>query len=40
VEPRRNVANNPGLTAEDIRACVVFAKNALVEERVVPAANA
>lgn len=34
------VANYPGLTVEDIRACVAYAKDVLAEERVFPAANA
>jgi uncharacterized protein (DUF433 family) len=33
------VANYPGLTVEDIRACVAYAKDVLAEERVFPAAN-
>ncbi len=34
------LANYPGLTVEDIRACVGYAKDVLAEERVFPAANA
>jgi len=33
------LANYPGLTAEDIRACVAYAMDVLAEERVFPAAN-
>ena len=32
------LANYPGLTADDIRACVAYAKDVLAEERVFPAA--
>ncbi len=31
--------NYPGLTVEDIRACVAYAKDVLAEERVFPAAH-
>jgi uncharacterized protein (DUF433 family) len=31
------LANYPGLTVEDIRACVAYAKDVLAEERVFPA---
>ena len=34
------LANYPGLTVEDIRACVAYAKDVLSEERVFPAAHA
>ena len=34
------LANYPGLTVEDIRACVAYAKDVLAEERVFPAAHA
>jgi len=34
------LSNYPGLTVEDIRACVAYAKDVLAEERVSPAANA
>ncbi len=34
------VSNYPGLTVEDIRACVAYAKEVLAEERVFPAAHA
>lgn len=33
------VANYPGLTIEDIRACIAYAKDVLSEERVFPATN-
>ncbi len=33
------LANYPGLTVEDIRACVAYAKDVLAEERVFPAAH-
>jgi uncharacterized protein (DUF433 family) len=33
------IANYPGMTLEDIRACVAYAKDVLAEERVFPAAN-
>jgi len=33
------VASYPGLTVEDIRACVSYAKDVLAEERVFPAAH-
>lgn len=29
----------PGLTVEDIRACVAYAKDILAEERIFPAAQ-
>jgi uncharacterized protein (DUF433 family) len=32
-------ANYPGLTADDIRACVAYAKDVLSEEHVFPAAT-
>ncbi|MGB8930476.1 MAG: DUF433 domain-containing protein [Anaeromyxobacteraceae bacterium] len=32
------LANYPGLTMEDIRACVAYAKDVLSEEHVFPAA--
>lgn len=34
------LANYPGLTIEDIRACIGYAKDVLAEERVFPAAGA
>jgi uncharacterized protein (DUF433 family) len=34
------LGNYPGLTVEDIRACVGYAKDVLAEERVFPAAHA
>jgi uncharacterized protein (DUF433 family) len=34
------LANYPGLTLEDIRACVAYAKDVLAEERVFPPAHA
>lgn len=34
------LANYPGLTVEDIRACVAYAKDVLAEERVFPASHA
>jgi len=34
------VAEYPGLTVEDIRACVAYARDVLAEERVFPAARA
>ena len=33
------LANYPGLTIEDIRACVAYAREVLAEERVFPAAQ-
>jgi uncharacterized protein (DUF433 family) len=33
------MANYPGLTVEDIRACVACARDVLAEERIFPAAN-
>ena len=33
------LANYPGLTVEDIRACVAYAKDVVAEERVFPAAS-
>jgi uncharacterized protein (DUF433 family) len=33
------LANYPGLTVEDIRACVAYAKDVLAEERVFPVAH-
>jgi uncharacterized protein (DUF433 family) len=33
------LANYPGLTVEDIRACFAYAKDVLAEERVFPAAH-
>ena len=33
------IANYPGMTVEDIRACVAYAKDVLAEERVLPAAH-
>lgn len=33
------LANYPGLTIEDIRACVAYAKDVLAEERVFPVAR-
>jgi uncharacterized protein (DUF433 family) len=33
------LGNYPGLTVEDIRACVAYARDVLAEERVFPAAN-
>jgi uncharacterized protein (DUF433 family) len=34
------LANYAGLTIEDIRACVAYAKDVLADERVFPVANA
>jgi uncharacterized protein (DUF433 family) len=34
------LASYPGLTTEDIRACVAYAVDVLAEERVFPAAHA
>jgi uncharacterized protein (DUF433 family) len=34
------LAKYPGLTIDDIRACVAYAKYVLAEERVFPPANA
>jgi uncharacterized protein (DUF433 family) len=34
------LANYPGLTVEDIRACVAYARDVLADERVFPMANA
>ena len=33
------LANYPGLTIDDIRACAAYARDVLAEERVFPAAN-
>lgn len=33
------LANYPGVTVEDIRACIAYAKEALQEERVFPSAS-
>jgi len=33
------MANYPGLTVEDIRACVAYAKDVLAQERVFPMAD-
>jgi len=35
----QGLASYPGLTVEDIRACVAYAKDVLAEERVFPAAH-
>lgn len=34
------LANYPGLTIEDVRACIAYAKDVLSEERVFPATSA
>jgi uncharacterized protein (DUF433 family) len=34
------LANYPGLTPEDIRACIAYAKDVVSEERVFPGAPA
>jgi uncharacterized protein (DUF433 family) len=34
------VANYPGLTVDDIRACVAYAREVLAEERIFPATTA
>lgn len=34
------LANYPGLTIEDVRACLAYAKDVLAEERVFPAIGA
>jgi len=34
------IAEYPGLTVEDIRACVSYARDLLAEERIFPAASA
>jgi len=34
------LGNYPGLTVDDIRACVAYAREVLAEERVFPNANA
>jgi uncharacterized protein (DUF433 family) len=33
------LANYPGLTVEDIRACVAYAKDVLAKDRVFPTAH-
>ncbi len=38
--PEQIVANYPGVTDDDIRACFAYAKDALADERVYPTPSA